>query len=103
MRNKYQYISIEQQEQNIAEILSNPDLSVNEDNIATYFLHLKNKIQYPCLLTGSEDFSWEEPYIFGGWDRREYEKLKKTNPSYKDIFELIGLDETVEDCSGVYV
>lgn len=103
LQNKYQYVSIEQQEQNIAEILSNPNLSVNEDNIATYFIHLKNKIQYPCLLTGSEDFSWEEPYIFGGWDRREYEKLKKTNPSYKDIFELIGLDETVEDGSGVYV
>ncbi len=35
-----------------------------------------------------EDFSWEEPYVVGGWDQREYEELKKTNPSYTDTFEL---------------
>lgn len=27
--------------------------------------------------------------MLGGWDQKEYEKLKKDNPSYTDEFELI--------------
>ena len=97
LHKKHPFISVEQQEKNIFKILSNPDSSVNEDNLATYLLHLKNTIEYPCLLTGSEDFAWEEPYVLGDWDKNEYEKLKKTKPSYTDIFELIDFDETLED------
>jgi len=103
LHKKHPYASYEQQEQNIAEILTGPDSSVNKDNLATYLLHLKNKIELPCLLTGSEDFSWEEPYIFGGWDKEEYKALKKTKPSYTDTFELIGLDETVNEDRGIFV
>lgn len=44
-----------------------------------------------------EDFPWEEPYVIGGWDKNEYEQLKKENPSYTDVFELIELLEPDPD------
>jgi len=49
-----------------------------------------------------EDFDWEEPYILGGWSKKEYEKLKKTNPSYTDNFEFIKLEEEYDDWKGIY-
>ena len=58
-----------------------------------YLEYLKNNIQLPCQLTGSEDFLWEERYVFGLGDEEEYEELKKTNPSYTDTFELIDFKE----------
>lgn len=51
--------------------------------------HLKSTLQLPCEVTGSEDFNWEEPYILGGLDPREYKRLKKTQPSYTDRYELL--------------
>lgn len=40
-----------------------------------------------------EDFPWEERYLLGGWDKEEYEELKKHKPSYTDEYELIELTE----------
>jgi len=57
----------------------------------------------PCfdkeaVLTGREDFLWEEFYVFGPGDRGEYEKLKKKQASYTDEFELLDiLEENVEE------
>jgi len=56
-----------------------------------YRSYLLKNLSLPITVTGTEDFPWEEPYIIGGWDKREYEWLKKTNPSYTDTFELQGL------------
>lgn len=36
-------------------------------------------------------------YILGGGSQKEYEKLKKENPSYKDKYELIELLKPVDD------
>ncbi len=47
----------------------------------------------PLRVSAIEDFPWEEPYIFGGWDKKKYEKLKKERPSYTDQFDLIDLME----------
>lgn len=55
--------------------------------------HLLGVLPLPIRVTGIEDFSWEEPYIFGGWDQQEYEKLKKTRPSYTDVFQLLDIQE----------
>jgi hypothetical protein len=44
-----------------------------------------------------EDFPWEEHYVFGFGSKAEYERLKKTQPSYTDTFELLSLDEIDED------
>ena len=50
-----------------------------------------------------QDFSWEEPYLLGGWDQKEYEELKKTRPSYTDKFELLNLEEDYSDEYGIFV
>ena len=50
-------------------------------NAERYRSYLLEHLALPILVTGMEDFPWEEPYVFGGWDQREYEELKKTNPS----------------------
>jgi hypothetical protein len=54
--------------------------------------HLQANLQLPCEVTGIEDFRWEEPYVFGAWPQAEYRQLKKTQPSYRDRFELLSLD-----------
>lgn len=54
--------------------------------------HLNQNLTFPCQVTGIEDFRWEEPYVIGGWDAREYKQLKRTQPSYTDKYELLRLD-----------
>lgn len=54
-------------------------------------------------MTGIEDFSWEERYIFGPGSKAEYEKLKRTQPSYTDTFELLGFEEEVDEGYGILV
>ena len=58
------------------------------ENATRYRSYLQKNLSLPIIVTGREDFPWEERYVIGGWDQREYEKLKKTNPSYTDTFEL---------------
>ena len=59
--------------------------------------YLKKNLELPCLLTGIEDFPWEERFVFGFGDKAEYERLKKTRPSYTDTFELLNIDEADPD------
>ena len=61
----------------------------SDENLQVYLEYLNHKVEHPCLVTGMEDFPWEEKYVFGYGDEKEYEKLKKTNPSYTDTFTLI--------------
>ena len=56
-----------------------------------YRKYLLEHLDRKAILTGCEDFPWEEKYVLGGWSRAEYEKLKKTNPSYTDEYELIDI------------
>ena len=66
--------------------------------VAAFFEHLSQHLKLPCEVTGIEDFQWEEPYVFGGWDKSEYEQLKKTQPSYTDRYELLKIEQ--DDRSG---
>lgn len=59
--------------------------------------YLKENLDSPCIMTGVEDFPWEERYIFGHGSKKEYEQLKKDNPSYKDIFELIRFEKNADE------
>jgi len=68
-----------------------------------YFTHLKSNLTFPCHLTGIEDFPWEERYVFGYGSEAEYEKLKKKQPSYTDTFNLLNLDEEVNEDYGLLV
>jgi hypothetical protein len=63
--------------------------------VGRFAKHLKAHLQLPCEVTGSEDFRWEEPYVFGGWSAREYARLKKTQPSYTDRYQLLDIDEKI--------
>jgi hypothetical protein len=66
-----------------------------EEAIAAFFNHLKSNLQLPCGVTGTEDFRWEEPYVLGGWSQREYKRLKKTQPSYTDRYDLLDIERAV--------
>lgn len=90
--------NIKEQEKRILHIMApnEKDMQKAERSPATarkYLKYLKSNIQLPCLLTGLEDFLWEERYVFGFGDEEEYEELKKTKPSYTDTFELIDFKE----------
>lgn len=76
---------------------------VNKETLKIYLDYLDTKLEMPCSLTGIEDFDWEEYYIIGPGDKEEYEKLKKTKPSYTDIFELVCFDSTIDEHYGILV
>lgn len=78
------------------------DISKRTEMLDIYKRFLEKNIDFPVKLTGIEDFNWEEFYIFGPGDRREYEELKNTRPSYKDIYNLIRIDEHVEEDYGLF-
>ncbi len=73
------------------------DAIIGEDNddfgkaVTLFVKHLKANLKLPCEVKGIEDFRWEEPYILGGWSKKDYEKLKKTQPSYSDRYQLLDL------------
>ncbi|MGN7611890.1 YecA family protein [Magnetococcales bacterium HHB-1] len=67
------------------------NVSTDRENIEKYFQYLVENISHSCILTGIEDFSWEERYVFGGRSQSEYKRLKKTMPSYTDSFKLLKL------------
>ena len=95
------------QDARVAEILGDRldnDECTFEDCVDAFYKHLGNALQLPCDVTGIEDFRWEEFYIFGPGNKEEYEHLRQTQPSYKDIFELMAIETDVYGewimCSG---
>jgi len=92
---------IEKQEARISAILATKKLAVSKAKLKTYLRYLKGRLEFPVKVKGIEDFEWEEYYVFGPGSEREYEQLKKTNPSYTDTFNLLGLVEEVEDWEGI--
>ncbi|MDD3944984.1 MAG: hypothetical protein PHS38_09745 [Bacteroidales bacterium] len=78
------------------------DISKRTETLDIYKRFLEKNIDFPAKLTGIEDFNWEEFYIFGPGDKREYEELKKTRPSYKDIYNLIRIDEHIDEDYGLF-
>lgn len=95
--------TVEEFQNKIQLILDTEDIQVNEKNLLTYMEHLKKNLQFPCNLTGSEDFEWEEEYVIGGGSQKEYEKLKKTQPSYTDTFKFIKFNSCINEADGILV
>jgi hypothetical protein len=79
------------------------DLSKRMETIIIYKEYLDQNLSYPIELTGIEDFSWEEYYLLGPGSQKEYEKLKKSNPSYLDTFILEKISEQYDDYDGLIV
>jgi hypothetical protein len=59
-----------------------------EAAVRTFYEHLCRSLVLPCEVTGIEDFDWEEYYVIGPGSRKEYDRLRKQRPSYRDTFEL---------------
>ncbi len=73
------------------------DSERNPENACRYRAYLTKHLPLPIRVTGIEDFLWEEPYVFGGWDQEEYKELKKSNPSYTDKFDLLDILDPERD------
>jgi len=72
----------------IEAILGDDELGFDQA-IEKIFDYLKAHLQLPVEVTGIEDFQWEEPYVFGGWSTGEYKRLKKSQPSFEDRYQLL--------------
>jgi hypothetical protein len=94
----------EKQEERIIAILGSKKFDVTRKTLSTYLKYLKNHVEIPCQLTGIEDFEWEEVYVFGFGSKKEYKELKKTQPSYRDKFNLIKFVDEIDDYyDGIFV
>jgi hypothetical protein len=83
----------EEQMKRCEAILGDTFHGTQEEAINAFLKHLKANLQKPCEVTGIEDFRWEEPYVLGGWSQAEYKRLKKTQPSYTDKYELLDIEQ----------
>jgi hypothetical protein len=79
----------------IEAIVGNGGTDTFEDQVAAFYKHLLGTLELPCDVTGSEDFRWEERYVIGGASRAEYERLRKTQPSYQDHYVLLAIEQGV--------
>ncbi len=94
---------LDEQDKRIEQILDQFDMDVSEESSLKYMDYLKRNIELPCQLSGIEDFPWEEYYVFGPGSRKEYEKLKKQQPSYTDVFSLISFENDLDGNNGILV
>ena len=76
-------------------VVGNDEEATLEDCLERFFHHLERSLELPCLVTGSEDFRWEEFYVIGPGDFEEHRELRKTQPSFEDTFELLEIKDDV--------
>ncbi len=97
---------MDQQEKRIAKLFGEKKVpKVNDETLKRYLDYLKQHLEFPCPLTGTEDlgcFSWEEYYTFGPGSEEEYEELKKKRASYTDTYELLSIDDDVDPNYGIF-
>lgn len=89
---------MDRDEARICKILGTKEVpEVTEENLLKYRQYILDHLDKKSVLTGREDFPWEEKYVIGPGSRSEYEKLKQTNPSYTDEYQLIDIGEETEE------
>ncbi len=79
----------------IKSIVGNDESTTFEDQVETFYQHLLGSLELPCEVTGTEDFQWEERYVFGGASLAEYKRLRKECPSYQDKYDLLAIEKGV--------
>jgi hypothetical protein len=84
------------QDERISAILGEIEDLDFDETIDTFYEYLKTNLSLPCEVVGIEDFRWEEIYVFGPGNAKEYEQLKKTRPSYTDPYELFEIVRNAE-------
>jgi hypothetical protein len=60
--------------------------------VKVYFEHLRRTLVLPCEVKGIEDFRWEERYVLGPGNPKEYARLRKYQPSYRDHYQLLEIE-----------
>lgn len=83
------------QDQRTEAVIGNSDQLNFNQAVALFFKHLNTALQLPCDVTGIEDFRWEEIYVLGPGNPKEYDRLKKNQPSYRDHYELLRIESGV--------
>ncbi|MBE9165334.1 hypothetical protein [Tychonema sp. LEGE 06208] len=89
-------------ETQIKKILGTKNINSTRDNSIKYLEYIKQHIQYPCQVTGIEEFEWEEEYTMGLGSKKEYVRLKKTQPSYTDKFIIDRVEDFVVTEDGIF-
>ncbi|MEG4012811.1 MULTISPECIES: hypothetical protein [unclassified Microcoleus] len=89
-------------ETQIKKILRNKNINSTRDNSIKYLEYIKQHIQCPCQVTGIEEFEWEEEYTMGLGSKKEYARLKKTQPSYTDKFIIDRVEDFVVTEDGIF-
>jgi hypothetical protein len=79
----------DEQDKRISKIVGRDEDATFEDGLDKFYEHLTRSLKLPCDVTGVEDFRWEEYYVLGPGSPKEYERLRKTQPSFQDKFELL--------------
>lgn len=83
-------------EKRIAKVFGTAEVpDVSEQNLLKYRGYLLQHLDRKPVLTGREDFPWEEFYVFGPGDKKEYENLKKSRPAHTDEFQLMDISASV--------
>jgi hypothetical protein len=90
-------------ETKISKILGSKNIDFSLKNSVKYLEYIKQNIQLPCHVTGIEEFEWEEEYTMGSGSKKEYARLKKTQPSYTDRFTINRLEDLVVQEEGIFV
>jgi hypothetical protein len=83
-------------EKRIKAILGVSEITASEEALKTYLEFLNKNVKLPCSVRASQEFEWEEYYLFGPGSKKEYEYWKKTRPSYTDTFNIIGFEDKIE-------
>ena len=84
------------QEKRIESIVGDPEEIDFDEARDVYYQYLKENLDLPCEVTGIEDFEWEEFYVLGPGSKKEYEHLKKDQPSYTDRYQLLSISTDLE-------
>ncbi|MEG3861133.1 hypothetical protein [Microcoleus sp. herbarium12] len=90
-------------ESRIRRILGNKKINADLKNTIKYLDYLKQNFEVPCHVTGIEEFEWEEEYLMGFGTKKEYARLKKTQPSYTDKFTIHRLEDFSIQEDGIFV
>ncbi len=92
------------QEKRIESVFSKKieDFSRRTETLEIYKSFLDKNLNFPVELTGIEDFNWEEFYVLGPGSAKEYEELKKTKPSYTDIFNMNHIENSLDEHYGLF-
>jgi len=86
----------DEQFERIEAVVSGSEDQTLGEAVARFYEHLSRTLELPCEVTGVEDFNWEERYVIGPGSPKEWQRLRKTQPSYQDCYNLLKITNDEE-------